>query len=192
MSVAVNGPTRLPLGAWRSYTVADSGFLADGRCWLSWTVFADGTRPGVDFHRQLEVGNEVSVRIGFPEPAIERLLAKCASERFELLLVGDASAIGLFSSLARRYQDDMCTSLIADRDLSDVASIFYDSEVVRSQTGLLDRLTVLVKERQNPCLVVVGEKSFVGEVRSHVRQLGVAADRIAARVYWTPGKIGPE
>ncbi len=148
VAIAINGPTKSPFGAWRHYTVKGSG-QTDGQSWISWIAFTNGDRPGATFHRDIQVGNPVSVRVSEPDNAIDFLVQRCDKKSSELLFVGDETAIGLFSSFSN----------ISNTEAS---------------------------------LVIVGEKSLVGSVRSRARSTGLRRDQIAARVYWATGKIGPE
>jgi NADPH-dependent ferric siderophore reductase len=192
VAVSVDGPTRAPFGAWRRYTVSATGLTDDGQHWFSWIVSTNGSRPGVDFHRNLVAGDTVSVRLGSPESAINALLARCADERAELFLVGDATTIGLLASISSNPKCDVHALLISDVELEEALPILSRCELFTRPTELLDRLAKLILENPSAYLVVAGERSLVGAVRTTARSLSLPPSRIAARVYWTPGKVGPE
>jgi hypothetical protein len=193
VAVALDGPTRSPLGAWRRYTVMTTGQAPNGGNSMSWLAFVDGDRPGTRFHRALRIGEPVSIRIGRSEPAIDALVQRCVTGRSALTCVGDETAIGLFTSLHSRRIDKRAWLVVGDEQDAVIPELAADRvRSFGSRPELIAALHTDAAHHSAMSFLVVGEKSLVSSVRSMVRKAGISSDRIAARVYWAPGKVGPE
>jgi hypothetical protein len=201
VAVAVAGPTKSPLGAWRRFTVNGSGAFGDGRTWLSWLAFSgqDGARPAARFHNALRAGSTVSVRLSDADPTVDAVVRRCQWDGSELLCVGDETAIGLFSSFVAFDRIHLRALLV----VNDPSSGFIPNwPGERDGCGAFSTKGELLAElhrwapgmvsNSGSALVVVGGKALVGEVRSLARAAGIGRNRVAARVYWAPGKVGPE
>jgi hypothetical protein len=193
VAVALDGPTRSPMGAWRRYTVMTTGQAPDGGDSMSWLAFVEGDRPGTRLHRALRIGEPVSIRIGRSEPAIDSLVRRCETEGSVLTCVGDETAIGLFASMQSRGIDQHALLVVGDEQDAVIPQLAADRvRSFGSRPELIAALHTDAAHHSAMSFLVVGEKSLVSSVRSMVRKAGISSDRIAARVYWAPGKAGPE
>jgi NADPH-dependent ferric siderophore reductase len=198
VAVALGGPTKSPLGAWRRYTVISADQPRGERDTIRWLVFVNGERPGARFHRQLQVGGLLSVRVGNSDSAIDALLQRCDQEQSNILCIGDETAIGmfafLFESRSRSSLLDAKALLLVGDDHDAAIPGFTTTQLgkFRSLPALLAALDNELAHQTNVCVFVVGGKPLVGLARSRVRAAGISSNNIASRVYWAPGKVGPE
>jgi NADPH-dependent ferric siderophore reductase len=191
IAIAVQGQTRLPFGAWRRFTVSSSAMLPDCRSRVSWLAYCHQAGLAVPFHRSIQIGDVVSIRIERGDESIKELHERFEENRGRFICVGDETAIGLFSSFGRTAKFEQHAVLLVN-DLGDAPALTSQNvNAFADKVKLLESLHVL-NINSGDAVVIVGEKSLVGDVRATVRARGIGPSSIASRVYWTPGKVGPE
>jgi NADPH-dependent ferric siderophore reductase len=191
IAIAVQGQTRLPFGAWRRYTVSSSDMLPNGRSRVSWLAYCHQAGLAVPFHRNMRIGDLVSIRIERGDESIKALRERFEESRGRFICVGDETAIGMFSSFGSPAKFEQLAVLLVN-DLDDAAALTSQNvNAFVDKVKLLESLHVLNNNSGN-AVVIVGEKSLVGDVRATVRARGINSSNIASRVYWAPGKVGPE
>jgi NADPH-dependent ferric siderophore reductase len=190
IAVAVDGQRRNPLGRWRRFTESEITLLPNGHRLVAWVAFIEGDRPAANFHRSIQVGDRISIR--HVDGGVDLGTAE-VDDCSRLVCIGDETAIGFFTGIARSATIPVCTLLMQSDSPEISVQGAASCHVAIDRCLLLRELSKILDEPHDQIhFVVVGEKSLVGEARQLLRSSGVNRSHISTRIYWSPGKVGPE
>lgn len=154
--------------------------------------FMHGDAPGSAWLRGLKIGDECEV-FG-PRHSLDlRLLSG------PLAVFGDETSIGLAYALGRqdRSRAVTCYFEIDDRASAERVIAATDVEAVtlferRGDDSHLSRIEAALPAliEAGGSFVLTGKAGAVQRLRQQLKQQGVAANRVATKAYWAPGKVG--
>lgn len=186
----------IQLGGWvqRTYTPIEWD-AENGRTRILASLHGDG--PGAQWARTLRKGDECIVfgtrksidltQLGFADA----------------VLFGDETSFGLAAALNGVVQPEKTHLFLEVSSLAEsqpaIARLRLENAHLLVRTGndaqlteLEARILPVLQVQPNTHIVLSGKASSIQHMRKLLRRLGIGSNRFQTKVYWAPGKTGPD